>query len=177
MAGLCWPAAAPEAVTSSRSVMSVRYATPSSTSRRTACLVSSLESGSGVVPPSQSGSAASPESSFPKSRRLLRPTDFRVVYDRGFKVPCSCFVAFCWKDPAGPEQAKGPLVGFTAPRALGKAVARNRMKRRVREVIRKRLHLLDPAWRIVWNLRRAARLAPLAQIESEVEKVLTRCSA
>ena len=119
-----------------------------------------------------------PESAaYPKSRRLLRPADFRNVYDRGFKVPCSCFVAFCWKEPAGPDPAQGPRIGFTAPRVLGKAVARNRMKRRVRETVRKRLAVLDPSWRIVWNLRRAARSAPLQLIESEVEKVLSRCSA
>jgi RNase P protein component len=51
------------------------------------------------------------------------------------------------------------------------------MKRRVREVVRKRLSALDPAWRIVWNLRRVALVAPLPQIESEVEKVVSRCSA
>jgi ribonuclease P protein component len=114
---------------------------------------------------------------FPKARRLLRPADFRTVYDRGFKVPCPCFVAFCWKEPASPDSPHGPRIGFTAPRILGKAVARNRMKRRVREVVRKRLSALDPAWRIVWNLRRVALVAPLPQIESEVEKVVSRCSA
>lgn len=139
--------------------------------------MSSPELGSGAVPSQQQDSGNLPECSFPKSRRLLRPADFRTVYDRGFKVPCSCFVAFCWKEPVGPTPASGPRIGFTAPRALGKAVARNRMKRRVREVIRKRLHLLDPEWRIVWNLRRHALSAPLPQIESEVQKVFTRCSA
>lgn len=130
--------------------------------------------GSEAPPPPPEG--VPPGARFPKSRRLLRPPDFRSVYDRGCKVPCSCFVAFCWKEPAGQESAQGPRIGFTAPRALGKAVVRNRVKRRVREVVRKRLSLIHPAWRIVWNLRRAALSAPLAQIESEVEKVLARCN-
>jgi ribonuclease P protein component len=117
-----------------------------------------------------------PAGAFPKSRRLLRPAEFRTVYDRGFKVPSSCFVAFCWKEPAGPDAAQGPRVGFTTPRALGKAVARNRMRRRVREVVRTRLGSVPPPWRIVWNLRRAALSAPSAQLASEVEKVLARCS-
>jgi len=112
----------------------------------------------------------------------LKNAEFREVYDRGFKVPCICFVAFCWKPPAGEpggvaEPAEGPRVGFTTPRALGKAVKRNRMKRRLREVVRKSLMNVDPRWRIVWNLRRACLEAPQAEIEREVRKVLERCKA
>jgi ribonuclease P protein component len=107
----------------------------------------------------------------PKSRRLLKPAEFRQVYDRGFKVPCACFVAFCWKSP-DPE---GPKIGFTAPRALGKATRRNRMKRRVREAVRRELGRLAPEWRIVWNLRRASEDAPQQTITVEVARVLDRC--
>lgn len=139
--------------------MSAPSATPKSTSRKAACLVS--------------GHSAS----FPKSRRLLRPAEFRAVYDRGFKIPCSCFVAFCLKTTDPPESLEGPRVGFTTPKALGKAVLRNRMRRRLRETVRTRLSSLDPSWRIVWNLRRAALEAPHVRLISEVEKVLTRCSA
>jgi ribonuclease P protein component len=109
----------------------------------------------------------------PKSRRLLKPAEFRQVYDRGFKVPCACFVAFCWKSPA----AGGPKIGFTAPRALGKATVRNRMKRRLRETVRRELGRLAPEWRIVWNLRRAAAVAPQQTLAAEVARVMERCKA
>lgn len=114
-----------------------------------------------------------PRQTFPKSNRLLRPGEFRQVYDQGFRVPCRCFVAFCWK----PEAADGPKIGFTTPRALGKATKRNRMRRRLRESVRKQLWRLDARWRIVWNLRRAALDAPRDVIDSEVDKVLQRCAA
>lgn len=84
-----------------------------------------------------------------------------------------CFVAFCLKTPS----ANGPGIGFTAPRALGKATKRNRMKRRVRETIRRQLWRLGAEWRIVINLRRAAFDAPQELLNVEVEKVLQRCAA
>jgi ribonuclease P protein component len=109
--------------------------------------------------------------SFPKQRRLLRSRDFRDVYDTGTKVVGRSFVAFCRYYPA----ADGPRIGFTTPRTLGKAVRRNRMRRRVREVFRRRWTQLSAGWRIVVNLRAAALDAPLTQIVEDVDKVLARC--
>jgi ribonuclease P protein component len=80
-------------------------------------------------------------------------------------------VAFCWKSP----QADGPKVGFTTPRALGKAVARNRMRRRLRELVRLHLPTLAPEWRIVWNLRRGALEASPTRLAGEVARVFERC--
>jgi ribonuclease P protein component len=114
---------------------------------------------------------------FPKTRRLLRPAEFRAVYDQGFKVTTGCFVAFCWRSPGVSGADDGPRVGFTTPRALGKAVLRNRMRRRLREAVRTRLPELGPGWRIVWNLRRGTLSVPHSQLVTEVEKVLARCSA
>lgn len=114
--------------------------------------------------------------SFPKARRLLKTAEYRTVYDQGFKVTTGCFVAFCWRSPGTAGVKDGPRVGFTTPRALGDAVARNRMKRRLREAVRTRLGAIDPAWRIVWNLRRGTLSAPHSQLLADVEKVLTRCS-
>ncbi len=81
------------------------------------------------------------------------------------------FAAFCARE----EAASGPRVGFTAPRALGKAAVRNRIKRRMREAVRKRLELLAPGWRIVINPRRAALEAPFEELAREVERLFARC--
>jgi ribonuclease P protein component len=111
--------------------------------------------------------------SFPKARRLLKPAEFRQVYDQGIRVPTRNFVAFCWAAPA----AEGPKTGFTTPRALGKAVQRNRMRRRLRELVRRNLWRLGPHWRIVWNLRRAALTAAHGELAADVERVFERCGA
>lgn len=73
-------------------------------------------------------------------------------------------------------ESVGPKVGFTVPRALGKAVVRNRIKRRVREAVRLRLDRLNPEWEIVFNPRRKAMGASFQDLENEVEKLFLRCS-
>ncbi|MGE5486320.1 MAG: ribonuclease P protein component [bacterium] len=81
------------------------------------------------------------------------------------------FAAFCLRAAEG----GGPKVGFTAPRALGRAVVRNRIKRRVREAVRRHLHLLGPQWHIVINPRRKAFSGAFAELALEVERLFLRC--
>ena len=70
----------------------------------------------------------------------------------------------------------GPRIGFTTPRALGKAVARNRIRRRVREAVRLQLERLNPQWSIVINPRRKALEASTEEIRREVERLFLRCN-
>jgi ribonuclease P protein component len=62
------------------------------------------------------------------------------------------------------------------PRAIGKAVVRNRIKRRFREAVRYHLDRLNPLWSIVINPRRKAFDAPLAELQREVERLFLRCN-
>lgn len=82
------------------------------------------------------------------------------------------FAAFCVRE----VQAEGPRIGFTVPRALGKAVVRNRIKRRFREAVRGSLDRLNPQWSIVINPRRKAQDAPLPELQREVERLFLRCN-
>ena len=109
---------------------------------------------------------------FPKSARILRSKDFRRVYDNGAKFSGPLFSAFCLRN----NGEEGVRVGFTCPRALGGAVVRNRIKRRVREVVRVRLDQPGAGWEIVINPRLRALTAPFSQIEREVEKLFQRCA-
>jgi len=70
----------------------------------------------------------------------------------------------------------GPRIGFTTPRALGKAVVRNRIRRRVREAARLHLARLSPEWSIVINPRRKAIDAPFRELEQEIMRLFQRCS-
>ncbi len=112
--------------------------------------------------------------SFPKHNRILKAAEFRRVYDHGFRITTPLFTAFCLaiEDPA---RRAGPRVGFTVPRALGKAVRRNRIRRRVREAVRLALSEIDRKWDIVINPRRAAFDAPFAALQAEVRKLVNRC--
>jgi len=94
------------------------------------------------------------------------------VYDNGAKFSGPLFSAFCLRN----NGEEGVRVGFTCPRALGGAVIRNRIRRRVREVVRARLDQPSPGWEIVINPRLRALTAPFSQIEREVEKLFQRCA-
>jgi len=102
----------------------------------------------------------------------LRSTDFRRVYDSGSRFSSPFFAAFCVREP----RPDGPRIGFTTPRALGKAVVRNRIRRRVREAVRLHLEQLSPEWSIVFNPRRKAMEAPFPELEREILRLFQRCS-
>ena len=94
------------------------------------------------------------------------------MYDQGAKFSGPLFSAFYLRN----NGVMGIRVGFTCPRALGGAVIRNRIKRRVREAVRVRLPDPGTGWEIVINPRRGAETAPFSQIEREVEKLFQRCA-
>jgi len=93
------------------------------------------ESNQGVGPRTGKGT-------FPRSARLLRHADFERVYKLGRRHFSASMTVFYWPRPkAGLSSAKSPgvsglRIGFTVGRALGGAVERNRMKRRLREAVR-----------------------------------------
>jgi ribonuclease P protein component len=96
------------------------------------------------------------------------------VYDHGARYSGPYFAAFYAR---GLHPDSGPKIGFTTPRALGGAVVRNRIKRRVREAVRLRLDRLSPQWEIVFNPRRAAMDSPFNELTREVEKLFLRCNS
>jgi len=81
------------------------------------------------------------------------------------------FAAFC----LARTDRNGPRIGLTVPRALGGAVIRNRIKRRIREAFRIHRTELGPQWDIVVNPRRASFTAPFGEIERGLQKVIEKC--
>lgn len=110
---------------------------------------------------------------FPKSARILKSSDFRKVYKDGVRITSPYFAAFCLKVPRA--EGEGPRLGFTVPRAIGKAVSRNRVKRRLREVLRVRLTEFGPQWDLVINPRRSVLEAPHQELQREVDRLVAKC--
>jgi ribonuclease P protein component len=84
-------------------------------------------------------SDSSRRSKFPRSVRLLRHADFERVYKQGRRHFAPHMTVFYLPG----QDRKGFRVGFTVGKVWGRAVTRNRMKRRLREAVR--LHGPIPA--------------------------------
>ena len=77
-----------------------------------------------------------------RRHRLSRSRDFDAVYRHGRSVSTRFLVLYWFAredrtDAAGGE-AEGPRLGLAVPKAVGTAVVRNRIKRRLRELFRER---------------------------------------
>lgn len=100
---------------------------------------------------------------FTKDFRLLRRVDFRRVYDEGQRRSAPlCTVFF---RPNGTSKTR---LGITVPAKVGKAVLRNRLKRRVREVFRLNRALIPVGWDIVLNPREAVATVPFPALTREL---------
>jgi len=64
--------------------------------------------------------------------------------------------------------------GFTVSRRLGKAVERNRVRRRISEAVRLIWDLVEPGWDIVWIARSAIKSAEFAEIQEACIRLLKR---
>ena len=73
----------------------------------------------------------------PAANRLTDSETFRSAVRSGRRAGGRLLVAHLLVDPEAPDQA--PLVGFTVSKAVGNAVVRNRVKRRLRHLTREHL--------------------------------------
>ena len=71
-----------------------------------------------------------------RRHRLSRSRDFDAVYRHGRSVSTRFLVLYWFPRE---EDGEGPRLGLAVPKAVGTAVIRNRMKRRLREVFRARI--------------------------------------
>ena len=73
--------------------------------------------------------------------RLTDSDGFRRAVRKGRRAGCSTMVLHLWVDP---DAEPGPVqVGFTVSKAVGNAVTRNRVKRRLRHLTREHLLALE----------------------------------
>lgn len=76
----------------------------------------------------------------------------------------------------GPAESAA-RVGLTTGRILGKAVERNRIKRRMREAVRRHLHLLPRQIDVVLHPRRSVLGMDFAALSAELEKIFVKIAA
>jgi ribonuclease P protein component len=61
-----------------------------------------------------------------------------------------------------------PRMGLIVPKFQSSAVARNRLRRRLREIWRQELQLHQPAWDLVIRARREAYAAPFDGLRADL---------
>ncbi len=105
---------------------------------------------------------------FPKTSRLLKHADFQAVYRQGRKHFSGNVTAFYRES----GQAAGPRVGFAVGKVLGGAVERNRIKRRMRAVVRRHLSELSRPLDVVLHPKKSVLHLKFVELDAEVAKVL-----
>lgn len=113
--------------------------------------------------------------SFPRSARLLRHADFERVYKLGrrhFSAAMTVFYLSRQELGANAARPVGPglRIGFTVGRALGGAVQRNRMKRRLREAVRITRRPASVNADVVINPKKSLLTVEFADVVKEVSR-------
>lgn len=106
---------------------------------------------------------AEPSQSFPKTLRLLRRPEFRRVYEEGRRGNARVCTIF-YRSNGLPRTR----FGVTTPKALGKAVLRNRIRRRLREVFRRNYTKIPTGWDVVLNPRPLVADLPFPVLTREI---------
>lgn len=112
--------------------------------------------------------------------RLRKHADYQRVYKAGrkqFGKQMAYFFALRDADATARCDTAGPRVGLTVPKALGKAVARNRIKRRMREAVRAALPALSAPVDVILHPKRSVLEADFAAIEREVQTIFRSVQA
>ena len=100
---------------------------------------------------------------FTRDSRLRARKLFLEVYERGHRVSGSYFVLFGLPGATGQSR-----LGITATKKYGHAVARNRIKRVVREIFRKSRGVAEKPIDLVVNVKTGAREQAYDRLEADL---------
>ncbi len=104
-----------------------------------------------------------------RSFRLTRTTDFERVRTSGKAYAHPLVVMLVCENNANRLR-----IGIAAGKSVGKAVERNRAKRRLRACVTNRLQDLQPGWDLVFLARAAIMRSNYAQLQAAVDNLLQR---
>jgi ribonuclease P protein component len=114
---------------------------------------------------------------------MRRPEEFRLVLRTGRRAGGRLLSVHCTAPgerlpgisaPTGGREGEPVRVGFVVSRAVGSAVVRNRVKRRLREVMRGRLASLPEGCMVVVRAHPAAAGARQADLAADLDLAIGR---
>ncbi len=108
----------------------------------------------------------------PADHRLTRPDSFRHAVKAGRRSGARTLVTHV---AVAVEQVDSPpRVGFVVSKAVGNAVVRNRVKRRLRHAAGARISLLPEGALVVVRAHPAAALASYEELAADLDRCLER---
>jgi ribonuclease P protein component len=106
---------------------------------------------------------------FPKEQRLRKRRQFLEVQERGSKISADCLLGLVL--PNGLQLTR---LGLTVSTKVGNAVVRNRIRRYLRELYRKRREELPKGLDLVLIAKSSAKDAGPAQLARAFDRVVSR---
>ena len=104
---------------------------------------------------------------FPREVRLVRRSEYDAVYRGGKRRSSSHFILF-----VRPNDLPLSRFGFSIKKALGGAVVRNRIRRRLREMVRCHRQEIPAGWDFVMHPKSSVANAPLAVLTAELLRLV-----
>lgn len=104
--------------------------------------------------------------------RLRKHADYQSAYAASRKRQSASMTWLVSPQPPESGETTTPRVGLTAGKVLGKAHERNRIKRRMREALRRHLDLLPSGCDLIFHPRRAVLTMEFAKLETEIVRIL-----
>jgi len=109
-----------------------------------------------------------------KGHRLRLHGDFQRVYAAGSKRRSNLM---SWFLAPQPSPASVPRVGLTVGKVIGKAFERNRIKRRLRDVLRRHIDLLPQGCDLIFHPHRSVLSVEFAKLDAEILRILRQANA
>ncbi|TDL11832.1 ribonuclease P protein component [Mycolicibacterium obuense] len=108
----------------------------------------------------------------PAQNRMTRSTEFGATVSRGTRAAQPDLVVYCLRSDQTEEA--GPRVGLVVSKAVGNAVQRHQVSRRLRHVARTVLPELDVTDRVVIRALPGSRRAVSSRLEQQLRTALRR---
>ena len=111
---------------------------------------------------------------FPRRARITRGADLERIAQEGKRIRTVVLEVRAIASPFARPAGTGTRVGLVVPRYRHTAVARNRVKRRLRELVRTRLLPTNLAADIVIRIRPEAYATTFRELGADFERVMTQ---